>query len=64
MRAQKPEECDILLMETMNRGDLEAAVALYEPSAVLVPRIPRARPSTGMPRSASSFARDWRSVFE
>jgi ketosteroid isomerase-like protein len=36
MPAQKPEECDILLMETMNRGDLEAAVALYEPSAVLV----------------------------
>ena len=36
MPAQKPEECDILLMETMNRGDLEAAVALYEPSAILV----------------------------
>lgn len=36
MPAQKPEECDILLMETMNRGDLEAAVALYEPTAVLV----------------------------
>lgn len=36
MPAEKPEECDILLMETMNRGDLEAAVALYEPNAILV----------------------------
>ena len=36
MPAQKPEDCDILLMETMNRGDLEAAVDLYEPTAVLV----------------------------
>lgn len=36
MPARKPEDCDILLMETMNRGDLEAAVALYEPNATLV----------------------------
>lgn len=36
MPARKPEECDILLMEAMNRGDLEAAVALYEPNATLV----------------------------
>lgn len=36
MPARTPEECDTLLMETMNRGDLEAAVALYEPHAVIV----------------------------
>jgi ketosteroid isomerase-like protein len=37
MSAQRPEDCDIQLMEAMNRGDLDAAVALYEPDAVLVP---------------------------
>lgn len=36
MPAARPEECDTLLMETMNRGDLEGAVALYEPNATLV----------------------------
>lgn len=36
MVAYNPEECDLLLMEAMNRGDLEAAVALYEPNATLV----------------------------
>lgn len=36
MPAYKPEQCDVLLIEAMNRGDLEAAVALYEPNASLV----------------------------
>jgi len=36
MPARRPEDCDIQLMETMNRGDLEGAVALYEPNAILV----------------------------
>ena len=30
MPARKPEECDLLLIEAFHRGDLEAAVALYE----------------------------------
>jgi uncharacterized protein (TIGR02246 family) len=36
MPARKPEECDTLLIEAMNRGDLEAALALYEPNASFV----------------------------
>ncbi|MBI3800811.1 MAG: SgcJ/EcaC family oxidoreductase [Deltaproteobacteria bacterium] len=36
MPARKPEECDTLLVEAINRGDLEAALALYEPNASLV----------------------------
>ena len=36
MMARKPEECDLHLIEAMNRGDLDAAVALYEPTATLV----------------------------
>ena len=36
MPAYKPEDCDILLIEAAHRGDLEAAVALYEPNASFV----------------------------
>ena len=36
MPARKPEECDMHLMEALNNGDLEAAVALYEPNATFV----------------------------
>ena len=36
MPARKPEECDTLLVEAINRGDLETAVALYEPNASFV----------------------------
>jgi uncharacterized protein (TIGR02246 family) len=36
MPARKPEECDLLLIEAVHRGDLEAAVALYEPNASYV----------------------------
>ncbi len=36
MPARKPEECDILLIEAMNKGDLDTAVALYEPNASFV----------------------------
>ena len=31
----KPEDCDRLLMEAMEKGDVETTVALYEPDAVL-----------------------------
>ncbi len=34
--AYKPEDCDRLLMEAMERGDIETTVALYEPDAVLL----------------------------
>jgi uncharacterized protein (TIGR02246 family) len=29
----KPEECDILFFDAMNRGDIEGALDLHEPSA-------------------------------
>ena len=36
MPARRPEECDTLLCEALNRGDLEGAVALYEADAAFV----------------------------
>lgn len=36
MPARKPEECDILLMEALQRKDLETVVALYEPNATFI----------------------------
>ncbi len=36
MPARKPEECDLLLIEAAHAGDVEAAVALYEPNASFV----------------------------
>ena len=36
MPARKPEECDVLFGEYMNAGDLEALLALYEPTCALV----------------------------
>ena len=33
MPALQPEECEILYAEALNRGDVEAVVALYEPDA-------------------------------
>jgi len=36
MPARKPEECDLLVIEALNRGDLEAALAFYEPNATFV----------------------------
>ena len=36
MPARKPEDCDLLLIEALNKGDLEAALALFEPNASFV----------------------------
>ena len=36
MPAQKPEECDLLLLEAIGKEDLDAAVAMYEPNATFV----------------------------
>lgn len=36
MPARRPEECDLLLFEVIETGDLDAALALYEPDAVFV----------------------------
>jgi uncharacterized protein (TIGR02246 family) len=37
MPANKPEEVDQLVGEAISKGDIEAAVALYEPDATFVP---------------------------
>ncbi|MBI2881228.1 MAG: DUF4440 domain-containing protein [Candidatus Tectomicrobia bacterium] len=37
MPARKPEECDLLIAEAITQGELDAAVALYEPGATFVP---------------------------
>jgi uncharacterized protein (TIGR02246 family) len=36
MPARKPEDCDRLIFEAIKNKDLEAAVALYEPTAAFV----------------------------
>src|SRR5262245_18619067 len=36
MTARTPEECDALFERHLNAGDLDALVALYEPTATLV----------------------------
>jgi uncharacterized protein (TIGR02246 family) len=36
MPARKPEECDTLLIDAIQKGDLETAVGLYEPNASFV----------------------------
>ena len=36
MPAQKPEECDLLLLKALEEADLDAALALYEPNAIFV----------------------------
>ena len=33
MPARKPEECDLLLLEALNRGEVDTVVVLYEPTA-------------------------------
>jgi uncharacterized protein (TIGR02246 family) len=38
MSANKPTEIHTLFLDAFNRGDVEALVALYEPSAALVTR--------------------------
>ncbi len=37
MPAQNPADCDIQLCDAIMAGDLEAALALYEPEATFVP---------------------------
>ena len=36
MPARKPEDCDLLVTKAIQSGDLDAAVALYEPNASFV----------------------------
>lgn len=36
MPANRPEQCDILIAQAISSGDIEAAVALYEPRATFV----------------------------
>lgn len=36
MPAHKPEECDLLLIEAMEKGDVDSMISLYEPNATFV----------------------------
>ncbi|MHC5209887.1 MAG: YybH family protein [Planctomycetota bacterium] len=36
MQARRPEDCDLLLFKLLETGDIDAALALYEPDAVFV----------------------------
>ena len=36
MPAHKPEGCELLLIEAMEKGDVDAMVSLYEPNAIFV----------------------------
>ena len=36
MPAYKPEECDLMLYEVMEAGDLDSALDLYEPEAIFI----------------------------
>ena len=36
MPARKPEDCDLLIAEYLNTGNIDAAVDLYEPNATFV----------------------------
>jgi uncharacterized protein (TIGR02246 family) len=36
MPAKKPEDCDLLVAEYINSGNVDAAVALYEPNATFM----------------------------
>ncbi len=36
MAANEPAECDLLLFEVIETGDLDAALALYDPDAIFV----------------------------
>ena len=46
MPARRPEEADLLVIEALNAGDVEAALAFYEPGATFVPEPGRA--ATGL----------------
>ena len=45
MPARKPEDCDLLIAEYINSGNVEAAVALYEPTATFL--VGPGKPVTG-----------------
>lgn len=47
MPARTPAECDIQVIQAVNAGDLESAVALYEPEAAVVS--PTGETVTGIP---------------
>jgi ketosteroid isomerase-like protein len=54
--AHRPEECDILIFEAIRNKDLEAAVAIYEPTATFV--LESGEAVTGHPAIRETL-RDW-----
>ena len=39
MPANKPEDCDLLVVKAISEGNIEAALALYEPDATFAPEV-------------------------
>ena len=39
MPATRPEQCDIMMCAAINAGNLDEAIALYEPNATLIPEV-------------------------
>ena len=47
MPANRPEQCDILIGEAINSGNIDAALALYESNATFAPELDQS--VTGLP---------------
>jgi ketosteroid isomerase-like protein len=47
MPAQRPEQCDLLISEAINAGNIDAALALYESNATFAPELDQS--VTGLP---------------
>ena len=52
MPARKPEEADLLVIEALNAGDVEAALTFYEPYATFLPEPGKAVSGTEAIRDA------------
>ena len=54
MPANRPEQCDILIAQAISSGDIEAAIALYEPGATFVSEPGQTASGTGPIREVLS----------
>ena len=52
MPATRPEQCDIMMCAAINAGNLDEAVALYEPNAALIPEVGQTVTGTAAIREA------------
>ena len=52
MPATRPEQCDLMMCAAINAGNLDEAVALYEPNAALIPEVGKTVTGTAAIREA------------